>query len=239
MDQTNRVAIVGGALLWIFIVLVIILLAWGAPDRSIDRLADLAGYLGDHNDAAAKLIVTFGGLIFILLGAIVIIFEVAPASSGSVRVSRVGAGEAQIGTDEIVLRLEDELRTVPHLTEVQAAVLSHGGKAQVNLDLYVTADADLAATSDEACRRARELLEGRMSVVLEREPMARVHYRELQVARPHQTAPTPAQAAPASAPVPPPQFRAPPAAALGNPTAAAESTHEASETAHEDRPAGA
>ena len=56
MDQTNRVLIVSVALLWIFIVFLIILLAWGAPDESIDRLGDLAGYLDDHNGTAAKLI---------------------------------------------------------------------------------------------------------------------------------------------------------------------------------------
>ena len=50
MDQTNRVLIVGAALLWIFALLVIILLAWGSPDESIEQLADLAGYLEDHND---------------------------------------------------------------------------------------------------------------------------------------------------------------------------------------------
>ncbi len=238
MDQTNRILIVSGALLWIFIVLLIILLAWGAPDESIERIGDLAGYLDDHNDAAAKLIVTFGGLIFILLAAIVIIFEVAPPSTGSVRVSRVGAGEARIGTDEIALRLEEELRSVPHLTGIQAAVNARGAKAEVNLDLYVTADADLAATSDEACRRAREVVEERMGVVLDCEPHARVHYRELQVVRP-EASPPPTERASATPPVAPPQFRAPPATALGNTPVVTESPHEASETAQEDRPAGA
>jgi hypothetical protein len=220
MDLTNRILAVGVALLWIFLILVVILLAWGAPDQSIDRIADLAGYLEDHNSTGAKLVVTFGGLVLVLLGVIVVLLEVAPPETGDVAVASVGSGDVRIGTDEISQRLQEELRVVPHVSGIQATVVGRGRKAEVKLDLYVSPEADLAATTDEACRRARELLEGRMGVELDSPPKALVHYRELEVR---------ARTGPAA-----PQ----PGLASASPGPSTEQSHEAASTTHEDRPAG-
>lgn len=246
MDITNRVLAVGVSLLWIFIVLVIILLAWGAPDQSIERVADLAGYMEDHNTTGAKLIVTFGGLIFVLLGVIVIILEVTPPETGSVRVAKVGSGQARIGTNEVSLRLEEELRAMPQVSQVQATVLARGQKAEVRLDLHVASDADLTATSEEACRRARTLIEERMGVQLSSVPQAQIHYRELRVARPQEISPSTSSTMTSAAP---PSHEPPPAAPAGpgatepaasaSPPSTGEPTHEAAETSPEDRPAGA
>lgn len=226
-DLTNRIMTVGVAFLWIFLILVVILLAWGAPDQSIERLNDLAGYLDDHNNTSAKLIITFGGLVLILLATIVIIFEVAPPEGGSLKV-QTGTGDARISTEEVVLRLEEVLRTMPNLAEVQAKVQSRGEKADVTLTLHVAADADLASMSEEACRRARALLEERMGVVLVRPPQAELHYRELQVG--HQ-APTAAQPQPVLSRAEEP--------AVTNPQPSTEASHDNPEPSPEDRPAGA
>jgi len=248
MDLTNRVLIISGALLWIFLMFLIVILAWGAPDESIERLADLAGYLDDHNTDPAKTIVTLGGLILALVALLVIIIEVAPPESGSLKVGKVGSGEARIGTDEIALRVEEELRQVPHLNQVQATVLARGQKAQVSLDLHVGADADLATTTEDACRRAARLIEEQMGVTLARPPQAQLHYRELRVARPQgEPSPAPAVESPAGAP---PQWTRP-ATASGwerlpqQPGSSAresgppvqETTHDAPPNAEEDRPA--
>jgi len=235
MDLTNRTLIIGGALIWIFVVLVVILLAWGAPDESIQRLADLAGYLDDHNTGATKAIITLGGLILITLAAVVIVIEVAPPEkTGSVRVQRVGAGQASIGTDEIVQRLEEQLRTIPQLTGVQANVIARGRKAEVQLDLYVGADTDLTAVSEDACRAARELVEQRMGVELDCSPKARIHYRELYVARAAAPAVAPATSQPTFTTPAPAPFQPPGASQPST----SESSHEASERTQQDRPAG-
>jgi hypothetical protein len=200
MDETNRVLAVGVALVWIFLCLLVILMAWGAPDQSIERIGDLAGYLDDHNDTPAKLIITFGGLILALLGALVIVFEVAPPETGSLKVTNVGSGSASIGTDELTQRLEEELRQHPSISEVQAVVRGRGKKAEVKLDLYVAPEADLASTSEEACRMTRSLVEGRMGVQLAQEPTAEIHYRELRVGAARPASPLPPYAPPASEP---------------------------------------
>lgn len=238
MDLTNRILIVSVALLWIFVIFIVILLAWGAPDQSIERLGDLTGYLEDHNTTGAKLIITFGGLILALLAVVVIIFEVAPPETGSLRVAKIGTGEARIGTDEIGHRLEEELRALPQVNQVQVSVLARGQKAEVNLDLHVTAEADLAATTEEACRRARQLIEERMGVALMRPPQAQLHYRELRVAQAQEASPPAHSDWPLTTPPPasPSPQESPPTA---NPPIATESTDETSETSQEDRPAGA
>ncbi|OGO53221.1 MAG: hypothetical protein A2148_01775 [Chloroflexi bacterium RBG_16_68_14] len=238
MDLTNRAVIVGGALLAIFVILVIIILAWGAPDESIQRLGDLAGYLEDHNTTGAKLIVTFGGLILALLAAVVVVFEVSPPETGTLKVEKIGAGEARIGTDEVVHRLEEEIRRLPQIRQAQAAVRARGQKAEVNLDLHVSAEVDLAATAEEACRLARQLIEEQMGVPLARPPRALLHYRELHVARPQTGSPSIARqpqatAAPQASPA---VAQSAPAAATNLPFATT-SGHEASETSQEDRPA--
>ena len=235
MDQTNRVLIVGAALLWIFVLLVIVLLAWGAADDSIAQIADLAGYLEDHNNTEAKLLLTFGGLIFVLLAAIVVIVEVAPAESGSLKVERIGSGEARIGTDEVAQRLEDQIRALPHVAQAQVSVIARGAKAEVTLDLQIGPEAELAVTTEEAGRLTRYLLEERMGVALTRPPQAQLQYRELQVSRP------PAPSSPGEPPAPstPGEPPAPePAAPAIDPPMSTEASHYDAETSREDRPAG-
>ena len=255
MDLTNRVLVLGGALLWIFVILVIILLAWGAPDESIVRLTDLAGYLEDHNETTVKLIMTFGGLILILLAVIVIIFEVAPPATRSMRVEKVGGGEARISTEEIAHVLEEKLRELPDVNQVQASVLARGRKAEVSLDLHVGLEADLSATAEEACRRARQLFEEQIGVTLARSPQARLHYRELRVARPKEasTSPPGEAAAPSASQEPrlagrrirewlPPEptgAEATEPTPAENPPSSRQSADETAQTSEEDRPADA
>lgn len=238
-DLTNRIMSVGMAFLWIFVVIVIILLAWGAPDQSIERLSDLAGYLDDHNTTAAKLVITFGGVILILLATIVVIFEVAPPEGGDTVKVQTAGGDARIGVDEVVRRLHEELSTIPSLRELDATVRSRGGKAEVSLKMQVAAEADLAATSEEACRRARSLIEERMGVALTRPPEAELHYRELQVgqaALPPSSAPAPvAQPAASGAPPDPRDAPTTPATTSTSEQAADDSP----EASREDQPTGA
>ena len=260
MDVTNRALIVSGALVWIFLVLVVILLAWGAPDESIEQLGDLVAFMEDHNGTEARLMITFGGLILVLLAVIVTIYEVAPPESGKLKMRQVDGGEATVGTDEVAKWLEEDLRAMAQIREVEATVQARGDKATLTLDLHVGAEADLTATTQEACRRAQKFMEERIGVTLARSPQASLHYRELQVAKsPESPALVPGgrASAPSSAlstptqPQPPSPVskewqrpgttaeestQADPAA---GPPSGAQSADETSETAQEDRPTGA
>jgi hypothetical protein len=234
MDETNRIAAIFLSLLLMFVALLVILLAWGAPDESIKRIADLAGYLEDHNTNATQLLVTFGGLIFVLIGVTVIIVELAPPQTGNVRVAKVGAGEARIGTDEITKLLEDELRALSRLRGVEASVSSRGARANVKLDLFVDTQADVAQTANEAIERTRDIIETRMGVELDAPPRAEVHYTEGSEAK-SRVAGTPSST-PSWQPVAPqPRAQAP----TNEQPAATGTSHETAPTVSEDRPTGA
>lgn len=250
MDVTNRVLIVSGALLWIFLIAVIILLAWGSPEESIERLQDLANYVRDHNTDEAKLVLTLGGLLLALLGALVILIELAPERSGSLILQRVGGGEARIGTDEVKERLEVELRGLPQVSDVEASVVGRGKKAEVGLELHVGANADLAATSEEVLRLTREIIESRMGIALDCAPKVQLHYRELRVAEAPKSSPSPpSSGVPSAGPWPAPGGTVPtmrpaqPSAGSGQVPSpyvprGVESADDIAQRAKEDHPAG-
>lgn len=200
-DLTNRILTVGVALLSIFLIFLVILLAWGAPDESIDWAFDLANYLKDHNNTEAKLIITFGGVILMLLATLLIIFEVVPPESNTLSVTKAGSGDVKISTEEVVRRLEEELQLLPQINHAEVTIRGRGKKAEVHLNLHVTADADLAATADEASQRTRALMEDRMGLELARPPQAEIQYRELRVGQRVAAAPSAATATPEAPPV--------------------------------------
>jgi len=180
-DLTNRIMAVAFAFLFIFGILIILLLVWSSPEESITRLRDLADYLEDHNNTEAQLIITFGGIILILLAVLLILFELVPTEGNSLRIQQIGSGEVEIGSDEVGRRIEETLLGLPQIEHVEAKVLGRGKKAEIHLSLHVTPDANLAAAAEAACQRTTELVEGQMSVALAKPPSAQVHYRELRV----------------------------------------------------------
>ena len=202
LDQINRAVIAIAALLVAFAALIIVLLAWAEPGATIGRIEDFAGYLRDHNNNDAKLILSLGALVVLLLMAGVMIIELTPSPTQKMRLRNVKAGTATLSTVEIAARIEDEVSRLPHIAKSQAIVAAKGDKVEVVLDLQVEPGADLARTADEACSRAHALVEGTMGVPLARLPRARMHYRELQL-RPPLT-PAAAGGAPTATTPPPP-----------------------------------
>lgn len=179
--EVNRFVVALLALLVIFGAAVIITLAWGAPDGTIARIADLAGWLRRHNDRDTKVIVTLASVVIVLAMLMTIIVELTPSPTQRMRVRRVKAGEATITTREIAERIDAELRQVEHIADCQAIVAAHGRQVEAVLDLHVDAGADLTRTADDACTRIRQLVEGQIGIELAAPPRARLHYRELRL----------------------------------------------------------
>lgn len=195
-DQANRFALVVAALVITFLALLVVLLAWGAAAGSIARLSDLAGYLRDHNNREAKLMVTLGAAVIVLLMLTVIIAEVTPSPIAKMRVRNVRAGDATITTTEIAARVEAEARSVPHVRDCAAIVATHGRRVDVVLDLHVDEGADLAQAAEAACARVQALTEGQMGIELAQTPRARMHYRELRLRDEPAAAPAAARPSP-------------------------------------------
>jgi hypothetical protein len=181
LDQVNRFVIGLVALLLLFGALAVILLAWGAPSGTIDRIDDFAGWLRDHEERDTKLIITLVAMVVALLAFSVIIVEMTPSPTQQMRVRNIKHGDGKISTTEMAQRAEMEATTVPHVAACQAIVAARGRRVEVSLELDVDAGADLAQTAEEACRRVHELIDQRMGIALARAPRARLHYRELKL----------------------------------------------------------
>jgi hypothetical protein len=181
LDQINRFVISLVALLVLFGALVVVLLAWGATDGTIGRIEDFAGYLRDRDSRNAKLVVTLGALVVVLLMLTIMLVELTPSPVQRMRVRNVKSGDATLTTAQIAERIEDEVSAAPHVASCKATVAARANKVEVVLDLHVDAGANLAQTADEACRVAHTLVEDRMGIALVQPPRARLHYRELRL----------------------------------------------------------
>lgn len=181
MDAVNRVVIVIGALLLVFVAFAIIVFVWGAPDASIGRLQEFADWLDEHQSTGAKLIATLSALVVALLAAAVIVLELSPASTTTVRVASGDRGVATISTEAIAERVQREVEQTPHVVASSARVIGRRRAVEVELDLDVDAYANLRETAMDACERARAVVQDVMGVALAAPPRARLHYRELRV----------------------------------------------------------
>lgn len=181
IDQANRFAIVIVALGVMFLALLVTLLAWGDASASIGRLSDLAGYLRDHDNREAKVVLSLGAAVIVLLMLTVIVIEVTPSPLQKMRLRSVKAGDASITTVNIARRVEEAARGVEHVRDCAAVVATHGRGVDVVLDLHVDPGADLVGAADAACARTQAVCEQEIGVSLARRPRARMHYRELRL----------------------------------------------------------
>ncbi len=193
MNVANRLIILLGALLLMFAVALVILFTWAAASESVQRLSDFVQFLHDHqDDNGSRIILTLGGVVVALLALVVVIAELTPPRAERVPVRDVRAGDALLSTDAIGQRLQQEVSAVPHVTQVKAMVAARGKGVEVDLELHVDPDTNLALTSEEACRAVENILTNRLSVEMARPPRLNLRYSELRLAaKPATTSPSP------------------------------------------------
>lgn len=184
MDAVNRVAIIVAALLLVFAAFLVIVLAWGAPDASVERLQDFTQWLDEHRTTGAKLITTLGALVVVLLAIALVVLELSPASTQTVRVASGDRGVATMSTEAIAERVQREVAQTPHVVASSVRIVGRRRAVEVELDLDVDAYANLRETAMDACERARAVIHDVMGVPLAAPPRARLHYRELRVGGP-------------------------------------------------------
>jgi hypothetical protein len=183
MDIANRLAIVLLALLIMFAVAVVVLFTWAAAPQSVERLSDFVGFLDDHaEDNGSRVILTLGAAVVALLALVIVIVELTPPQAERVPVRDVRAGDALLSTDAIAQRLRQEISAVPHVTQTKATVSARGKGVEVDLELHVDPETNLALTSEEACRAVENLLTNRLSVEMARPPRLNLRYSELRLA---------------------------------------------------------
>jgi hypothetical protein len=178
--QVNRLFISLLALVVIFVALLAVLLAWGAPEGSIERVSGFAEFLERHNDREGQLILTLAASVVILVMTSILILELTASPAQRMRVRNVTSGEVTITTARIAEHIDDAVRSLPHIAGSEVKVDRQGKRVNVVLDLHVDAGADLAMAADAACRTAHTLVE-KLGIELATMPRARLHYRELRL----------------------------------------------------------
>ncbi len=183
MNLFNRVTVILGAILLIAAVVAIIALAWIAPNESIDGLGKAVKWLDDNNRDLQKVALTTFGISLAFIAVILVLLELIPSSGPEVKVSGVTVGGAVLSTAAIGQRVEEAVAKVPLIDEVKAFVKASRQGVQVALDLRVDPEANLAATSDEACEAVRNVLTDKVGVALSAPPQIRLRYRESRLKR--------------------------------------------------------
>jgi hypothetical protein len=189
MHAANRAIIIISAVLWIWVLAVLVLLTWAAPEALPGWLTGLGTYLGTHTDTLSRIVLSLALAIFLLLALALIIFELAPAPERSLKVSSVKAGNAVLGTDVIAERIERDVRAVESVTDAKVTAQGRGKGVDVAVDLSVDPDANLSQVSERVAELIRDSVENRMGVALAAPPRVILHDSGGKVAsRPAETA---------------------------------------------------
>ena len=207
MNVANRVLVVVGILVLVGLALTAIVLAWAASGETIARLSDFVRYLGDHNNTLSKLVITLGSAVILLLALSLMILELAPRAERTVDVREVKAGTAALAIEAVARRIEQAVVEVAQVESAKAKVTARGKGVEIDLQLLVDPDSDLAAVADEVSQVTRDMLTQKMSVDLAKPPRVRFYYTRHRVAAP--SAPEHAAGPAASSPPPSHSRRAP------------------------------
>lgn len=184
MNVANRVLVVVGILVLVGLALTAIVLTWAASGETIARLSDFARYLGDHNNTLSKLIITLGSAVILLLALSLMILELAPRAERTVDVREVKAGTAALAIEAVARRIEQAVVEVAQVESAKAKVTARGKGVEIDLQLLVDPDSDLAAVADEVSQVTRDTLTQKMNVDLAKPPRVRFYYTRHRVAAP-------------------------------------------------------
>jgi hypothetical protein len=183
VNLINRIVVTFALLTLIGAAVAVAALAWTIPADSIDGLRDAVNWLDDNDGDTEKVLLTAVCGLIALLAFIALLFEFAPAGGNSVRLTDVKAGEAQLTSTAIGQRVDEEVRQVPHVSEVRSVVRPRRKGVELFLDLHVDPQANLATVADEALEAAKRVLADKVHVELTQPPKVRMHYRELRLQR--------------------------------------------------------
>ena len=172
-NNTNRTLMVAFAASWIVLMAVVIFLAWSASGDAIEEVADLADYLGKHNDNAGKLIVTLGALVLVVLA---LLAELAPEDEErELKVKQAGATTI-VPAAALRQRLEESLMGLPEVSAVRARVGSSDKGISTSVALTVVPAANIASVSREATRVVVDTMQTDLGLPLAGIPSVRVAF---------------------------------------------------------------
>lgn len=193
MELFNRILIALLAGLLAIGLLVVIIVVWADPQGGVERLGDLRSYLGARtDDTLARTLLSLGAAIGALLALMVLVLEAAPQGRDRIRLTNAKGGTTELSAHSLNRRLEADLRHLAGLRDVRAEVHAQAKGVAARLELWVDPEANLTATSDEACRLVKETVEERIGVRLAHSPTVYLRFAE---PAPPASAPPPSGAA--------------------------------------------
>ena len=184
MNVFNRIVVLLLLVAVIAAATAVAVLTWTIPNKTINWLADAVQWMDDNDGDTEKALLTAGAIVVGLLALIALVVEVLPRRRNDVRIIDVQGAQASLSTAAVAQRLEEAVRQVPHVADTKAYVRARRKGVEVDMDLHVDPDANLADVTGAASTAIRDVLSSRMHVALVAPPRTRLHYRELRLRRP-------------------------------------------------------
>jgi hypothetical protein len=182
MNVLNRLLVVLGLLVIILFALMLIVLSWAYSADTIHKLGDFVTYLNDRETNGTKIIITLAASFTALLSLAFVMLELAPHADKTVLVRDVETGTAVLSTNALGRRLEQVIMSLPMVEAARAKVRSRRRAVEVDLQVMVDPETDLAATANEISRLTQEAVTQRMSVALAAPPRLRLYYSSRPIA---------------------------------------------------------
>jgi len=168
MNLFNRIVVV--SLLLVGIVLCPVVLI--APLQSIDAVQGFLRLLQVNLSLIHPLARFIGGatgaLFLFLLFLFLLWMEFRRPRAERVRLLQISGGEAELSIESIAHRLEHNIGQLPEVVRVKPQVKPGRGGIQVHLDLETTPEINVPAKTEEVCQMARQVVEEKMGLRLEK-----------------------------------------------------------------------
>ncbi len=179
-DNVNRVLIVALLLIWVILWAAAIVIVLVSPTEATSTADNVVRFLDRNNTIYTRLMFTVLGVVFILVGLLLLVAEVAPSGLPAVRLSQVAGGTVLLATQAIVQRLKYEVEHLEQVGGAKPEVKTRGKTANVRIELRTAPDANILRKTEEVCEVIRQVAE-EMGVKLDRPPTVYIHPEPLLV----------------------------------------------------------
>lgn len=171
MNILNRIIVILLLLGAVFLLITFMVVPVGLADWSAEFFSLVAQLLEENGITFLAFTWTWIGLIltgmFLLIILILLLYlEVRRPLGRTVRILQVSSGEAQMSTDSVALRLEHNIDQLAEVISAKPTITSRGSGVEVALDVETSPEVDVPSKTEEICQVAREVLEDRMGLRL-------------------------------------------------------------------------
>lgn len=163
MNAFNRVVFILFILLLIAALIVAAVVPFTVLERFIYTLQEAQNLL-QARWPWSYLVFLAAVILLILLGLILLWFEVRPRAKKTVMVRTVGGTQAEVSTASVQQSLQQRIGQLTDVYKVKPSVMGKGGGVDVLLELETPPEIDIPSKVDEVSQVARDLIESKMGL---------------------------------------------------------------------------